>query len=87
MFPGLTFRESESSTLRKLVELGPMTIPSDAPTDPPTPAGYELFINGIRAGHGPDWTREQGLENLEWNLRNKPGVQVDARFNGKRLSR
>jgi hypothetical protein len=45
-------------------------------------AGYELFLDGKRAGHEPKWTLSQGIENLRWNRKDKPGRDVEARFEG-----
>ena len=85
-FPGLTFEAPAGTPLGKVVELGPMTIPDGPPPPVDSDAqGYELFLGGARAGHAPDWNREQAIANLEWNRKNKPGVRVDGRFGGRPL--
>ena len=49
------------------------------------PTGYELFFNGIRVGHEPGWTKEQGLANLRFNLKANAKQHVRARFEGVEL--
>ncbi len=49
------------------------------------PTGYELFFNGVRVGHEPKWTKEQGLANLRFNLKANAKQHVSARFEGVEL--
>ena len=44
--------------------------------------GYQLFIDGRRAGHESKWTAEEGIENLRWNIKNKPNSSIEGRFDG-----
>ncbi|MEP0872897.1 ETX/MTX2 family pore-forming toxin [Trichocoleus desertorum AS-A10] len=48
-------------------------------------AGYELFWNGQRVGHEPTWTRQQAIENLEWNKTQRPDVLVEGWYNGEKM--
>ena len=47
--------------------------------------GYELFWNCERVGYEPQWTSEQALENLIWNINEYPDRDVKGMFNGEQL--
>jgi DNA-directed RNA polymerase subunit RPC12/RpoP len=47
--------------------------------------GYTLFWDGKQVGHEPNWTREQAVSNLLWNLAQYPERQVEGCFNGERF--
>jgi hypothetical protein len=47
--------------------------------------GYELFWNGQRVGHEPTWTRQQAIDNLEWNKNQSPNTLVEGWFNGEKM--
>jgi hypothetical protein len=47
--------------------------------------GYELYWDCGRVGYEAQWTHEQALENLQWNINQYPGKKIDALFDGKQL--
>lgn len=50
------------------------------------PAGYELFLDGVRVGREPAWTREQAENSLRINRERHRGKVVEGRFNGERIT-
>lgn len=47
--------------------------------------GYQLFWDGKRMGHEPNWTRQQAVKNLLWNTYHYPEKKVEGFYNGERL--
>lgn len=47
--------------------------------------GYQLFFDGVRVGHEPDWTSRQGIENLLWNKATYPEKKVEGTYGSKNI--
>jgi uncharacterized protein YmfQ (DUF2313 family) len=47
--------------------------------------GYELFFDCERVGYEPNWSSQQALENLSWNIRQYPNKEIEGLFNGEQL--
>ena len=47
--------------------------------------GYELFFDGKRVGHEPEWSLEKAVENLDWNKRKYSEKSVQGFYNGKKM--
>ncbi len=76
--------QSNKQSLKKLIFLGPMN-ETIGPFKHFAGVGYELFYNGKKV-NGPEaalYDYSTALANLKWNVRNRPGVEVTGRYNGK----
>gem|GEM_PF-3057879 len=47
--------------------------------------GYELFWDGVRVGYEANWTREQGIQNLNSNKAAYPEKKVEGYYDGEPL--
>ena len=64
----------------------PTPTPILAPTPyPPTVKGYELFWDGKRVGHEPEWNVTEAIGNFRWNTETHTQKKVTARFDGDPL--
>lgn len=48
--------------------------------------GYELYHNGERVGHEPNWILKQAVGNLRWNVQQYPNIEVVGVYNGQLMS-
>ncbi|NDJ19506.1 hypothetical protein [Myxacorys almedinensis] len=79
---------TKSVTLKLPVswDAAPSTPPPSTPSTPTAAKGsYQLFWDGQQVGHDPAWTRQQAIENLEWNKKTYPDKKVEGLFNGEKV--
>jgi TolB-like protein len=55
------------------------------PADDLEKKGYILLWDGQLVGYEPNWTRQQALENLLWNIQKYPNKKVEGFYNGEKL--
>lgn len=47
--------------------------------------GYELFWDGVRVGHEPNWSMQKAESNLQWNRKKYPKKNVVGFYSGREL--
>jgi hypothetical protein len=55
------------------------------PSNPQEKGVYQLYYDGQQVGYEPSWTRDQAVQNLQWNKVNHPTVLVEGWFKGQKV--
>lgn len=82
VFPHLYFDPEKDVTqgygLKQIVALIPMNLNTEW-------LGYQLFFDGVRVGHEPDWTSRQAIANLLGNRKRYPDKKIEGTYGNKNI--